>query len=80
MKIVFSEFKNYFIEQLMEDDTALIGDDTEFKKLTSWDSLTAMSVIAMVEEKYSIILKESDLRDCRTIIDIYEMISDKIHS
>ena len=70
---------NDFIEKFAEqfDDTAveLFTPETEFKELDEWSSLTALSVIAMVDDEYGKSIKGDLIRNSKTIQDLFNKIS-----
>lgn len=70
----FIDFKTKFVDQLIGEDEAKITSDTEFRRLSSWDSLTAMAVIAMVEDEYKIKISDEELKNMRKIGDIYNFV------
>jgi acyl carrier protein len=47
-------FLQHFADMLDDTDAALITAETVFRDLDEWDSLTALSLIAMVDEEYSL--------------------------
>lgn len=67
-------FIEKFGEQFDETDISLLKPETNFKDLDEWSSLIALSVIAMVDEEYNIILKGQNIRECKTIQDLYNCI------
>lgn len=62
-----------FSEQF-EDPVELSG-DTKFHDLDTWDSLTAFSVISMVAAKYGTKLTGEDLRQSKTVADVYKLVA-----
>lgn len=44
---------------------------TRFKELDEWTSLTALSIIAMIDEEYNISLKSNDLAKSSTIEELF---------
>ncbi len=46
-----NEFITHFAEQFEETDTSSFSPATKFRELDEWSSLTALSVIAMVDEE-----------------------------
>ena len=70
---------NDFIEKFAEhfDDTAieLFTPETEFKELDEWSSLTALSVIAMVDDEYGKSIKGDLIRNSKTIQDLFDKIN-----
>ena len=69
-----TEFIEKFAEQFDETDAAEFRADTEFKALEEWSSLSALSIIAMVDEEYDITLKGDDIK---TSEDLFNLIQSK---
>jgi acyl carrier protein len=70
-------FLQNFADMLDDTDAALIKAETIFRDLDEWDSLTALSLIAMVDEEYSLKLTGDDIKNASTINDIFETIKSK---
>jgi len=70
-----------FIEKLtnvFEDtDISTLSPETAFRDIEEWDSLTALSLIAMVDEEYSLKLTGDDIKSATTLNDIFEIIKNK---
>jgi acyl carrier protein len=66
-----NEFIENFCEQLDETDPAEISAGTVFKELEEWSSMTALSVIAMIDDEYGVQVKGADIRDSRTVEDLF---------
>lgn len=75
MKI--NDFVTSFVSQLETPPTTEITSETEFRNLESWDSLTALSIIAMVDDEYGITLTGEDIKKSNTIGDIFEIVQNK---
>lgn len=71
-------FLQNFAEILDDTDVAKIVEDTTFRDLDEWDSLTALSLIAMVDEEYSIKLTGDDIKSSITIKDLFDKVSSKL--
>lgn len=71
------EFIENFADQFDETDPAEITAATEFKELEEWSSLTALSIIAMVDEEYDVTLKGDDIRNANTVEDLFNLVKDK---
>jgi acyl carrier protein len=67
-------FIENFASQFDETDASVFEANTEFKKLDEWSSLTALSVIAMIDEEYEVQIKGDDIRNANTISDLYEVV------
>ena len=65
------DFIEKFAEQFDDTDSSEIKADTVFKDLDEWSSLLALSIIAMVDEEYEVILKGDDIRNSNTIEDLF---------
>ena len=70
------DFIENFASQFEETDASTIKAETEFRALEEWSSLTALSVIAMVNEEYDVQLKGDDMRSAKTIEDLYNLKKD----
>ena len=68
------EFVENFAAQFDDTDEALFTADTRFKELDEWSSLTALSIIAMVDDEYNVIIKGSDITGSDTIQDLFNQV------
>lgn len=72
---------NQFIELFAEqfDDTAIenFTPSTSFKTLEEWSSLTALSIISMVDEEFDKQLTGAELRNTETIEELFNLIEAK---
>lgn len=71
------EFIENFADQFEDTDIGDLKPDTEFKKLDEWSSLIALCVISMVDEEYDVVLKGDDIRNSRTIEDLFNDVKAK---
>ena len=62
--------------ELLEDDV-VITQDTKFKDLEDWDSLVALSVIAMADDEYEVTLTGDDIRSVSTVKELYDLVQTK---
>jgi acyl carrier protein len=74
-----SEFIQNVEEQFMETEPGSIHETTEFRNLEEWSSLIALMIIAMVDEKYDVILSGDDIRNSNTIQEIYTIVHSKVN-
>ncbi len=70
------QFIELFKEQL-ENDGVMINEITNFKELEGWDSLTTMLVIGMIKTEYHVDISSNEIKDCDTILDLFNLISKK---
>ena len=71
------EFISNFAEQFDDMDASVLTPETEFKQLEDWNSLVALSVIAMVDEEYDVTIKGDDIRNANTIEDLFNTVNAK---
>lgn len=72
------DIKNFienFSSLLTQSNAGELSENTEFKKLPEWSSLIALSVIAMVEDEYDVLLKSTDILSARTLRELFDIIS-----
>lgn len=69
-----SKFISDFAEQLEERDASTIKADTVFKDLKEWHSMTALLIIAMVDDKYNVQIDGSDIRGSVTVEDLFNRV------
>ena len=72
------EFINNFAEQFDDIDASTLAANTNFKDLEEWNSLVALSVIAMIDEEYDVTLKGNDITGANTIQDLYNTVSERM--
>lgn len=71
------EFVARFAEEFDETPAEQFKADTVFKSLNEWGSLTALSIIAMVDEEFEKRITGADLRSVETIQDLYNLVLSK---
>jgi len=54
-----------------------ISPETQLAELPEWDSLAVLGVIVMFDMEYGATITGNDLKDCRTISDIHQLIAKK---
>lgn len=69
------EFVEKFSELFDEVDPKTITADTDFQSLDEWGSLTAMAIIALVKTEYNKAITGKEIRSCKTVADLYHLIS-----
>lgn len=71
------EFVKAFAAEFEKTSVDLFTPQTIFKQLDEWDSLTVLSIISMVDDKFEKTITGADLRACSTIEDLYKFIQSK---
>lgn len=72
-----NQFIENFATQFDDTDASEIKAETIFKELEEWSSLTALSIIAMVDEEYDIRIKGDDIRNASTVSELFDIIKSK---
>lgn len=72
------EFVRLFAEQFDETNHEVFSGDKNFREIDEWSSVIALSVIAMVDEEFDVILTGDDIKKANTITDIYNAILAKL--
>lgn len=66
------------IVNLFDDiDTSNFSALTDFKDNDEWNSLLALSVIAMVDEEYGVIVTSDEIKQAKTIEELYMILKSK---
>lgn len=68
------EFINNFADQFEDTDAAAFTPETKFRELDEWSSLTALSILAMVDEEYDVQLKADEMRKTNTIQELFDLV------
>ena len=63
-----------FAAQFEDTRPEEIKAETIFRDLDEWSSLTALSVIAMVDEEYGVTLKGDDIKNAATVQDVFNAV------
>lgn len=71
------EFIQNFAEQFDETDASVFTAETVFHDLDEWSSLIGLSLIAMIDDEYDVIIKGDELRAAKTVADVFELVKSK---
>ncbi len=72
--MTINEFIEKFAEQFDETEASEFTPTTKFKELDDWSSLTALSIIAMVDEECNVSINSEAIKESVTIEDLYNKI------
>ncbi len=65
------------VKEQFEDAPEDFGTDTHFRELDEWSSLVSLSIIAMVDDEYGVVIKAADLRNANTVGELFEIVKSK---
>lgn len=71
------DFVEKFAKQFDDTDASEIQANTQYRDLDEWSSLIAMSIIAMAKTEYDKIITGAEIRTCKTVQDLFNIISSK---
>lgn len=72
-----NNFIEKFAEALELDNVSELTGETIFRALPEWDSLSYLSVIAMMDEEYGMQIENAEFKQLITISDIVKKIESK---
>ena len=72
-----NEFIKNIADQFESKDPSIFNAKTEIKDLDEWSSLIALSIVAMIDEEYDVVLKGDDVKNLKTIEDLYNVVKTK---
>lgn len=67
------DFIKNLADQFDEVESQDFTPETKFKEFDEYSSLTALSIIAMVDDEYGITLKGDDIRQATTIQELFDI-------
>lgn len=72
-----NEFVANFADQFDDTDPEEIQAETLFHDLDEWSSLVGMGIIALAKTEYGTTISGKELKECRTVRDVYNLIVSK---
>lgn len=69
------DFLDGFVEILEDTERSALTPETTFKDLDEWDSMTALMLIALFDEKYDKKITGNDIKQANTLNDLFEIAS-----
>lgn len=68
---------NNFIEKLVEaldiEDSEMLTENTLFRELDEWSSLSILSLIVFFDEEFEKQIGDADIKNCKTIKDLFDL-------
>lgn len=66
------------LAEALEMENTQLTADTEYKELANWDSLAALSVIAMTDENYNVSIGGDDIEKSRTVQELWDLVAQRM--
>ena len=73
-----NQFIKNFAEQFDETDVSEFMPDTEFRTFADWGSMVALSIIAMIDEEYSVTINVEDFKKSKTIEELFNVVKENV--
>lgn len=73
------EFIEHFVEQFDDVPVTEVTPETHHHEMDEWSSLIALSVMAMIDEEYDVQIKADEMRNSRTVQDLYDIVQSYIN-
>lgn len=70
--------KEKFLElfkEVFEMEDEVVKFDDKFRELDTWDSMTHLSLIAMLDDEYDKQIEEDEFEKLITVLDVFEKVS-----
>lgn len=72
------DFINKFASQFPDEKADEFTPETDFHELSSWSSLTGLSIIMMIFQEYGVEIESKDIREADTIEDLYKIVKERV--
>lgn len=72
------EFIEKFVDVFEDPEEITLTEDTYFKELDDYNSLTALSIIAFADENFDVEISGKEIREADTVQDLYDIIRSKL--
>jgi acyl carrier protein len=71
------EFVRNFENAVEGIEPGSLTPEVEFRSLQGWDSLAALSILAMVDAEYETAISGNELKQCKTLQNLFDVILSK---
>ena len=68
------EFIQNVIDQFNEAPKVEVTPETRHHEMEGWDSMVALSVMAMIDEEYDVQIKADEMRNSQTIQELFDIV------
>lgn len=72
------KFISDFASLLRKTPRETLSAETRFRELPEWNSLLALSLIALVEDEYDVLLKSADVRGSVTLGELADVVAKQL--
>ena len=75
--MTLDEFVKAFAAEFDDTPEEQFTPSTNYRELEEWSSLTALSIISMVDDNVDKTITGAELRSCKTIEELYNLVQSK---
>jgi len=75
--MTLDDFTQNFSTLFPQAERSRIAPETVIREISGWNSLIALSVIALVEDEYGVLLRGEDIRSAKTVGELFEIVRAK---
>ena len=75
--MTLDEFVKAFAAEFDDTPEEQFTPETNYRELDEWSSLTALSIISMIDDQMDVQITGANLRSCKTIGDLYNVVTEK---
>lgn len=68
------DFIKNLAEQYEEVNLSEFTPETKFKEFDEWSSLTSLSIIAMIDDEYDVVIKGDEIRQATTVQELFDVV------
>ncbi len=73
-----SRFIQQFADAVEGSNASAIDTETKFRLLEEWDSLAALSVLAMIDAEYDVQISGIELQNCQSLRELFALVETKV--
>jgi acyl carrier protein len=78
--IALEEFVQQLESELEDLPKGTLQPDTIYHEMDNWNSMYALLVIAFVDANFNVMLNANDLRNTKTVRQLYELVASRVNN
>lgn len=65
------------VEEILDSDPGTVLPESVLQDLEGWDSVAALSLIAMIDERWGVALEGSEILACHSVGDLFALVQQR---
>jgi len=78
MEQILNEFLSLFKEQYIDGNVIQLSINENFRLIDSYDSLTGMALLVMIQDNYNLNITEDKWQELHTVKEVYDYIQNNV--